>query len=123
MYKNFMLTDYFAEVYGDVESILDEEKPTTSGDAMYALEKEYDKITGEITGSYGCNNETAKEKVLNEFIMFIYAADWFGITPNIIGDWFYNGKWKRMDVLIRQFVYEFALTEMIEMWFEKENND
>ena len=120
MYKDLMLTDYFTEVYGDVETILDEEKPETKGEAIDALEKRYDEITGGITGSYVCNSSMAKEKILNEFGMFLDAVNWFSVPNSQVGDWFLHDCWETMDVLVRQYIYDYALDEMIEMWFDKE---
>lgn len=119
MYRDLVLTDYFTEVYGDVETILDEEKPVTRGEALDALEKRIDEITGGISGSYECNTEKAKEKVLNEFGMFLDAVDWFSVPTCEIGDWFINEQWETMDVLIRQYVYDYALDYMLDMYAKK----
>ena len=123
MYKDLMLTDYFTEVYGDVETILDEEKPETLDEAMDVLEKRYDEITGGISGSYDCNAYMAKEKVINELGMFVDAVEWFSVPTSQVGEWFLNEFWETMDVLIRQYIYAYAIDKMIEMWFDKENDD
>lgn len=122
MYKDLLLTDYFTEVYADVESILDEEKPDTKGEALDALDKNIDRITGEITGSYDCNTEIAKEKVLNELGMFLDAVNWFDVSSAEVGEWFLNEYWETMDVLVRRYVYDYAINDMLEMYAEKDDD-
>lgn len=119
MLKDLMLTDYFTEVYADVETILDEKKPDTIGEAKRILDNSIDEITGEISGSYDCNTRKAQEKVLNEFGMLLDAFNWFSVSTTEAGEWFLDECWETMDVVIRQYVYSYALEEMFEMWKQK----
>ena len=121
MYRDILLTDYFTEVYGDVETILDEENPRSAGKCLSVLLTRIDEITGEITGSYDCNTQKAKEKVLNEFGMFLDAVNWFDVTTENVGEWFINECWEYMDVLIRKYVFDYAIDTMLNMWIDKPN--
>lgn len=116
MLKDFMLTDYFTEVYADVETILDEETPDSRVCAVEALEKRKDEITGEITGSYVCNSTQAKEKVLNEFGLFYDAVEWYNVSTAEVGEWFLYECWENMDVLVRQYIFDYTISEMLDMY-------
>ena len=123
MYRDLLLTDYFTEVYSDLETILDEEKPNTRGEAEKVLDLRIDEITGELTGSYDCNTEKAKEKVLNELGMFLDAVSWYDVSSAEVGEWFLNERWETMDVLIRKYVYNYALNDMLDLYTEFSEDD
>ena len=79
-----------------------------------------DKITGNMTGSYTCNREKAKEYVVDNMDELAYAIDDFCIDAKTIGQKFIENNWEWMDVTIRCHLLGAAISEVLDELEEQE---
>ena len=72
-----------------------------------------DSITGNASGSYTFNSNTAKEYVFDNIDLLNEAITEF-CEDDVIGEKFLNGEWEWMDVTIRCYLLGQAISEALD---------
>jgi len=113
------LETYKAEVLSDAEDFIDENiDEYDSFSDMYEMLEDDDSVTGNASGSYTFNRETARRSVISvidstEFIDMLHVFD-IDIT-NFIK----NSDWEGLDVLFRCYLLSNMEDELNDYWDAK----
>lgn len=116
-----MAYDYKEAIRQDIRDYLDDNEEINSDTDFRELEDRLnddlfceDSVTGNGSGSYTFNRETAKEYV-NENIDLLQDLCQEGfIGKDQLADWFMNDEWESMDVSIRCMLLPECLHEVLE---------
>lgn len=103
--------DYREAICNDIRAYIDNNIDLDSNDSKEALESSLnddlwaeDSVTGNASGSYTFNRETAKEYVEDNLDLLHESCEELGVESNTIGEWFMNQDYETMDVTIRCYL-------------------
>lgn len=113
------LETYKAEVLSDAEDFIDENiDEYDSFSDMYEILEDDDSVTGNASGSYTFNRETARRSVISvidstEFVDMLHV---FGVD---ITNFIENSDWEGLDVLFRCYLLSNMEDELNDCWDAK----
>lgn len=103
--------DYRKAICNDIRAYIDNNIDLDSNDNIEALESTLnddlwaeDSVTGNASGSYTFNRETAKEYVEDNLDLLHESCEELGVESSTIGEWFMNQDYETMDVTIRCYL-------------------
>lgn len=103
--------DYREAICDDIRAYIDNNIGLDSNDNKEELESTLnddlwaeDSVTGNASGSYTFNRETAKEYVEDNLDLLHESYAELGVGPTTISEWFMNQDYESMDVTIRCYL-------------------
>lgn len=116
-----MAYDYKEAIRQDIRDYLDDNEEINSDTDFRELEDRLnddlfceDSITGNGSGSYTFNRETAKEYVNENTDLLQDLCQEGFIGKDQLADWFMNDEWESMDVSIRCMLLPECIHEVLE---------
>lgn len=116
-----MAYDYKEAIRQDIRDYLDDNEEIDFDTDFRELEDRLnddlfceDSITGNGSGSYTFNRETAKEYVNENTDLLQDLCQEEFITKDQLADWFMNDEWEAMDVSIRCMLLPECIHEVLE---------
>lgn len=116
--------NYLEAMKEDVKEYVKNEAELTLDDLLYNrsdLEEKLhddlwvnDSVTGNASGSYFCNTYKSKECVLDNMDLLKEMCQEFGTGAETIGQKFLDDKWEWMDVSIRCYLLDQAISEALD---------
>ena len=116
--------NYLEEMKEDIKEYLKNDAKLTFEDLLYNRsdleEKLYsdlwinDSVTGNASGSYTFNSYEAQEYVTDNIDLLIDMCQEFDVEAETIGQKFLNEEWEWMDVSIRCYLLNQAISEVLD---------
>ena len=112
--------NYLEQMKSDILDYIREEGITVTSENREEVEEELndklwtvDSVTGNASGSYTFNNETAKEYVVENMDVLKEMVSEFDIDAKTVAEKFLNEDWEYFDVSIRCYLLGQAIDETL----------
>jgi len=113
--------NYLEQMKSDIMDYIREEGITVTSENREEVEEELndklwtvDSVTGNASGSYTFDNETAKEYVVENMDVLKEMVSEFDIDAQTVAEKFINEEWEYFDVSIRCYLLGNAISEVLD---------
>lgn len=113
--------DYIANMKSDISEYLADAKITLNDDNYEDIYDELfdrDEITGNTSGSYTMDRDTARAMVIENIDILKSAVVEYYVNADMVSNWFLTNNWEAFDVVIRCHLLREAMTVLQNEWRE-----